>query len=92
MIDAEKDPTMGPCCGCGVLGENCSVHHTACECEREICDKVICDDCRFFSHPALWAHFHEKDAEGNDIEDEYREVHIDCYHRMTMNRQREVTA
>lgn len=78
----ENDLTMGPCSGCNVLGEDLPVHHTACECD-EPCGNVICDDCRYTN---LWAHLHDKDEAGHDIEDHYREVHIDCYHRMTKAR------
>ena len=72
MDDApDHDPTMGPCIVCGRPGEDFSAHHTSCECDLENCVKVICDDCRHASDHWVW------------VGENTREVHIDCYRRMT---------
>jgi len=72
-VDYSDDPTMGPCIGCGVLGEDCDVHHTGCECDLEACVKVICDGCRMIEGNWAWI------DRGDDAS---IEVHIDCYTRM----------
>lgn len=74
--DGNDDPAMGPCVGCGDLGEDSDVHHTACECDLESCAIVICDGCRMGGGNWAWS------GEGNNAV----EVHIDCYIRMEKHR------
>lgn len=77
MPDAEDyrdDPSLGPCLGCGMLGEDETVGHTMCECDLESCGKAICDGCRMGGGEWAW-------IDGGHP-DETREMHTDCAERM----------
>lgn len=57
MIESDgeevEDLSMGPCMVCKRLGSTLPAQHTHCECDKEDCEKVICDDCRMLS--GQWA-------------------------------------
>ena len=81
MADEEdyKDaPSLGPCVGCGGLGE--TVEHTVCECDLESCVKAICDGCRFGGGQWAW-------IDGGHPDDT-REMYSDCAERMERTKNR----
>jgi len=78
MIESDgeevEDLSMGPCMVCKRLGSTLPAQHTHCECDKEDCEKVICDDCRMLSGQWAWI--------DGDAADDTREMHDDCAQRM----------